>query len=261
MLKGNRAVLSASYLKKGESTVMKLSPAISKIIAPMFEEVGYSLYVLGRGDYVFQNGELTRNISFDHDKYAKKEVRVHFMAKSKFSSYGGIMFYLQYLKPDFFPPIPKQDDNEYLRDLTAQIISIVLPYMDLLVGNQVRLTRDMYEDLSQDTEERAQRFAKKFGLSPEYNEHGQAVDEILWSMQPDIQRRRESFYENLQDVLDLAAYAGECLNLKNGSVGQWYWDDRDCYCIRALGYDVLNRVVEAWAAGREIINYSLKGVF
>jgi len=245
---------------KKEMIIVKLKPAVSKIIAPMLEGAGYSLRVPGSGDYRFSNEGATRLIEFDHDKFAKKEVRVHFQVRSGTGN-SVAMFYLNYLRPEFFPPICEEADDEYLRRLTGQIISVVIPYMDLLERNEVRVTRDMHEELAKDTVARAQRFAKRYGLSSNYVEHGKTIDEILWSMQPDIQRRKADFYDHLQDILDLAAYVGECMNAKSGGPGGWYWREPYGYCIEAQGYDVLGRVAEAWQAGREIRNYALCGLF
>ncbi len=239
---------------------MKLRSAVTKIIAPMLAEAGYSLNMPGSGDYRFSNGSATRRIEFDHDKYAKKEVRVHFQVWSGTGS-SVAMFYLHYLKPDFFPPISEETDEDYLRRLTGQIISIVIPYMDLLERNEIHVTRDMHEDLARDTGARARRFAKQYGLSLNYDEHGKTLDDILWSMQPDIQRRKEDFFDHFQDILDLTAYAGECMNIRGGTPGRWYWREPYGYCIEAQGYDILRRVTEAWQAGREILNYALQGLF
>lgn len=234
------------------------------MIAPLLADVGYTLRGPASWDYTFvcENDSSRNSITFDHDKYLKSKVRVHFMMTPK-SNGLSVWFYLSYLNPDFFPPIHEEDEGEYLRRLTEQIISIVIPYMDLQAQNKIHITDDMYVELAKNTQERADRFAMKYNLSPVFETKGAKIDEIMWSLQSDIQHRSEDFYANLQEILDMAAYAGECMNLKNivPSSGQWFWNDRGCYCIRAMGYDILNRVAEAWTAGKEIRNYSLKGLF
>lgn len=241
---------------------MKLKPAIKSIIAPLLADAGYALRGPASRDYTFvcENDFSRNSITFDHDKYSKSEVRVHFMATPK-SDGLDVWFYLSYLKPDFFPPIHEEDESEYLRRLTGQIISIVTPYMDLQAQNRIHVTDDMYIELARNTRERADRFATKYNLSPVFETKGAKMDEIMWSLQSDIQHRSEDFYANLQEILDMAAYAGECMNTKYGMTGQWYWREPYGYCIKAQGYNILYRVMQAWIAGKEILNYSLKGLF
>jgi hypothetical protein len=230
-------------------------------------EVGYTLAPGGGGSYTFANEEVTRVITFDHGKYLPKELRVHFQMVPP-GRKKSISFYLEFLNPNFFPPIKIEqynDDSQYMHALLEQIIRIILPYMDILEKNVVSCNEEMYQSLSMDTFSRAERFASKWKLSLEPDESHGELDAILRSMQPRIWERKIDFYKHLPDIIDLAAYLGEVLNFRQGTPRQWYWRELSpterFFAIQATGYDVLSRVIAAWNAGQEIINYSLVGLF
>lgn len=236
---------------------MKLKAAIASIIAPMLEHVGYRLKISGPCEYLFLNQDGTRRINFDHNKYAKREVRVHFWLRTQVQ-HSVTSFYLSHLRTNFFPSIDKEDDNKYLLQLTEQIISIVIPYMDVLEQNEIVLTQNMYDELATDPVTQAKMFAEKYRLPQDFSAHGKMIEPILWAMQSGMQHRRDDFYNNLGKIINLAAYAGECMRRYNRT--QWEWNEE--HSQYGIGrYDILDRVAAAWTAGPEIINYGLTGVF
>lgn len=246
---------------------MNLKPLITKLVTPRMREVGYLLAPGGGGSYTFTNEGTTRVITFDHEKYLPKKLRVHFQMVPP-DRKNVIPFYVGFLNPNFFPPIKVEqysDDSQYVHALLEQMINIVLPYMDILEKNVVNCNAEMYQSLSTDTFSRAERFASKWKLSLEPDEvHGE-LDAILCSMQPHIWERKIDFFKHLSDIIDLAAYLGEVLNFREGTPRQWCWRELSSterfFAIQATGYDVLSRVISAWNAGQEITNYSLAGLF
>lgn len=246
---------------------MDLRRNVTRLIAPMLNKSGYLLNSAGGGSYSFANGEKTRIVTFDHEKYGARVLRVHFQVFSC-THKPLISFYLKYLNSEFFPPIAFDGDKNapynYIRALVPQIISIVIPYMDLIETNYVTVEQKSYEELAKNPIIRADRFRTRWEL-PQFDVGSSPdLDRILWSMQSSIQSRKKDYYTHLQEIIDLSAFLGELMNYKNGTPKQWYWRDLPgCrfYAVKAQGFDVLSRVSLAWVAGKEIENYSLKGFF
>lgn len=248
-----------------ETKKMKLKPLMNKYVVPALVGAGLTEYSFENGEYYFSNQDGNRHIIFCHSSYVKNWMRVHFHAQAPTERSQReliLVAELEYLKPNFFPKIEAEDDVGYIRKLTEQIVSIMLPYMDVIAANHIQEDEDMYRELSKDTPGRAKRFGEKYGLSVSERHLGGRMEKILESMQPDIAHRKEGFYKYYQEIIDLTAFAGEVLNHRGQCPGKWFWSsdqgDFDRYCIGALSYDILSRVISAWETGKEILNTSLE---
>ena len=87
------------------------------------------------------------------------------------------------------------------------------------------------------------------------------IDIILDGMRTDTAHRKEDFYKNKRDMVNLTAYFGELLAKSEGLPGRWIWrelhEGSPRFVIEAHSYDPLERLIAAWNFGQESFVYSI----
>jgi hypothetical protein len=232
-------------------------------------EQGYILIDPGGvANYTFCNQEHTKTIAFDLDKYMKRWIRVHFQIFFPLER-DMLSFNLEYLKPELFPKInvvyeTQEELDATLILLTDKIIEIIIPFMDVIQKNAVFQTLEMHEELAKGTIERAERFAEKWDLPLSTEPDMLHLDRVMDGLRKDVSQRKNDFYRNQGEIIDMAAYLGELMNIQENVPHQWYWrklsdsDSERFYATKAQGFDVLSRVIAAWNLGVEVMNYSFR---
>lgn len=170
--------------------------------------------------------------------------------------------------PDFCPESVLgwgYDSNlePFIDGVVKASVRTIFPYIDNMYLNCVEFLPEMSMDLAQDTRRRAADFIKKWGLSTRSGR--KLLDDlqtIINSMNGDSSMRRAAFYQNYDEIVNMAACFGELLSRADGTPHQWEWSDRsgqNCYVISAQSYNPLARIIDAWNFGSEVLNYSLAG--
>ena len=247
---------------------MRHKTLIKKLVAPRLQEQGFELLSYPPEYFFIREDAIERiQIFYDFSRGSPMELSISLHIKD----YHCVLFRRRELKQNFVKPVEKPivtikgDDERFINELTDQVVSIILPYLEQVSLLEIRPTLDMYEALACNTLLRAERFAAKWGL-PMHLEWAQGrVDQIIYDMQSDIEHRETDFYKHKEELLDLTAYVGEQWNLRSNVPSQWIWREnpyskKQEFIISGQNYDVLNRVISAWKYGREADDKSLRGI-
>ncbi|MCI9264636.1 MAG: hypothetical protein HFF06_08695 [Oscillospiraceae bacterium] len=237
---------------------------LQQILLPKLQPLGYQFQVLGRGNFAFVKTDQTQAIIVDHSKYLPHKLRFIFQIRPIH-----LEFELAKLYPGLCPSSQLTYNSQeelinYLSAVADDITDFIIAYMNIMEQNYVFSTVEQSVRLSEAPIERALRFSSRWGLSMSpYRANLLRLDEILEQMKTDIAHRKKDFFDNEDDILDLAAYFGEILSISKGFPHQWEWRNQDSptykrFVITASKYDPLERVIQAWNCGSELKNCSLK---
>jgi hypothetical protein len=243
---------------------MYIQRALKKVAVPALSKLGYTMEKLGGSSYAFMKADQTRGIIIDTESYPPKKLRFCFYV------YGERPFFLELsnFKPQFCPvsalTYQTQEELEvYLSQVVQAAETTILPFLDAMADNVVTETTEMSRKLSENTAQRARRFAAAWNLKMESTKENLIrLDDIMKSMKTVPEKRKEDFIRQEEEIIDLAAYFGELIAINRGMPGRWMWrgiDEGDPqFVIEYHSYDPLERVIHAWNFGEEAITYALK---
>lgn len=242
---------------------MRVKSAIIKKAVPALNNYGFTFQMPGRSDYLFMKGDGTQSISITMGRFNPKKIKVTYnvYCTSPFSLELGS------LNTEFCPAsgmtYSTQEELElYIEEVINDSLNIILPFLRIMENNRVFNSYELSRELSIGTTERVKRACSKWNLSQmPSRENLKRLDIIMNGMRTDTACRKDDFYKNKSDIIDLAAYFGELLAISRGMPGQWGWHELSKgsprFVIQANSYDPLERLIAAWNFGLESFVYSI----
>lgn len=244
---------------------MNYKSIVNKIMSADMKKAGFSFSVLGTNHFYFENGDGTRQVLIDTERYGPRELRFAYQATGKHH----FRFYLNNLDPAFCPVAKQTYETKeelvfYLESVTRETIQIILPYLDVMEDNYVEYEEPLSQQMFLNLQERISRFQKAWGFSLQYEAAQlKKLDAIMDSMRSTISARKEDFYRHKEEFLDLSACYGELLNAKSHTPGNWVRKESNPghfeYVVGPTRYNPLWRAMFAWNFGPEVAQYSLQG--
>lgn len=241
---------------------MNTARYIKQIASPAFDGCGYT-YKSTRGAICAFRKE--RTDGFSEVIFSRNRAK---MILATYFTSGIHEFPLKYdlFSPDFCPESALgwgYDSNlePFIDGVVKASVRAVFPYIDNMYLNCVEFSPEMSIDLAKDTRRRAADFVKKWSLSTRSGRKLlNDLQTIINSMNGDSSMRQAAFYQNYDEIINMAACFGELLSRAYGTPHQWEWSDRsgqNCYVISAQSYNPMARIIDAWNFGKEVSNYSL----
>lgn len=244
---------------------MNYKSILSKIMAPEMEKAGFTFSILSTNNFCFQNGNQTRQVLIDTERYAHRNLRFAYQVTGQHN----FRFYLKHLDPAFCPAANQTYESReglttYLECVTRDTIQIILPYLDTMEENYIEYDDSLSLQMALDIQARIKRFREKWKIDLLYDPAClKKLDVIMDTMRTTISSRKADFKRHQEDFLDLTAFYGELLNAESGTAGMWTWSEVDPghpeYVVGPTRYNPLRRTIFAWNFGPEVAQYSLQG--
>ena len=257
------------------------------MFAPIIAEYGFTpKYELELGDreFRFYNNDGTIHISISKETF--RPLKEHTLSVGywmhKPDGTGLDFIDSSWFAPEFgleniSPCYKSQAELEpMLNQIAEATVNNVLPYLNKRFQFLVTATDEMYEFLSDKPIAQAEIFAKNHGLSMEKTiENWIRLEEILLELRGNnIMRRKESFFQNIKEIIASTAYYGELERRTRKESLQWKWilekyDMAGVYsesryfelCAEEGQIETLGQVINFWNGFPEItgvrIHYSL----
>lgn len=248
---------------------MQVKAAIKRIVVPELQQHGFTISGDFGPTYGFRSKDNSMTVVLELEKFWPKKLRVFYRFRSDEPvRESPPALELKYFKPTFchaqegLSYQTQEELNSFLILLVEDTINIVIPYMQIMQKNYVASTYAMVQKLASMPRQRAERFSERHGLPIEPKKDMlRQLDSILDSMKKDIHCRKTEFYENEDDIIDMAAYFGELICKHEEVSSLWTW--RNIYGTPLFGagktkFDPLRRVLMAWNFGSETTNASLQ---
>jgi hypothetical protein len=217
---------------------VRFKAALKKIAVPAFAEIGYHTFFEDARCFEFRNADDTIRITIDNDRYAPHHIRLRYDARV--GDFFQILFNNESLSSEFgvndtYYYDTQGELEEKLEYLIGKTRTLVLPYLDCLVEQYVIGDTKMYEILAENTVEKAENFAKKHDLPMLINdETTRALEEYLLKLRgSDTSKRKSSFIDNINSIVEAAAFLGEAIRINNQKDSKWIWIEKNtCYAIQ-----------------------------
>lgn len=128
---------------------MNYKSIVNKIMSADMKKAGFSFSVLGTNHFYFENGDGTRQVLIDTERYGPRELRFAYQATGKHH----FRFYLNNLDPAFCPVAKQTYETKeelvfYLESVTRETIQIILPYLDVMEDNYVEYEEPLSQQAS-----------------------------------------------------------------------------------------------------------------
>ena len=172
------------------------------------------------------------------------------------------------LKAEFCPISAIRYSNQeefetYVEEVMKETIDIIFPFLYIIKDNRVFSSNELSQELAHGITEHVNRACSKWSLSQiPSRENLKMIDMIMNGMRTDTYHRKEDFFKNINDIIDLAAYFGELIAQSKGAPGRWIWCEvcpgKPRFVIEVNGYDPLERLISAWNFGPESIVHSIE---
>jgi len=220
---------------------MNIKRTIRKIADKTMAEYGFEFdesesgKVDSRGGVYFykstKNG-CFREIYFQTDSYAKEmEVRLSFVNPNDTSQNIGIagLNNFTYEVDRFYYKGKKYDTQEKLEGLITELLELIvcyaIPAFEIMEKPLIYPDEEMYRELSKNTKEKAEWFAKEYGLTFDISYEG--FFEQVNKLQSIVRSKKGSYEELKPFFINAAAYFGELLIIDMGENSRW--DDNSEY--------------------------------
>lgn len=242
---------------------MKIKTVLMERMAPVLENYGYTMEVLGRLHYAFSTKNDSRVINIDTQRLFPNMLRFYYNVNGKNSFILNLNdFNAEFCYVSQLTYSNHEELEHYIDEVTKATVTIINPYLDIMEENYVTRMPEMYVALAESTGHRAREFAHRWNLSMEpRQENIKKLNDIMSNMKKNISKRKEEFFLNKDELINLTAYYGELMSIEWDKPGCWEWrkiaENRIFYAVQANGYDVLGRIIWAWNFGSE--TYGLKG--
>ena len=214
---------------------MSLKTAANKIFAPIVAEYGFTQnhgFELGESEVRFYNADGSLGITISKETFRPLKQHTlsvnYWIRKSGWPGTDGLSAssFAPEFGTDVGPFYMNQAELESkLKQIAEATAKNVLPYLSRRAQFFVWPTHEMYKLLSEGPIEQAEAFAERHGLSmQEEKENWIRLEEILLELRgEDELRRKDTFFQNLEEVMAAAAYLGEIKRRFGRHPSQWKW--------------------------------------
>lgn len=243
---------------------MKIKAVIMNKAVPILARQGFSFYNPGKNHYLFVKHDGIQKVSITTEKYNPSRIRVTYIMNCEHP----FTLELANLKAEFCPisamTYSTQEEFEaYVEEVMKETIDIIFPFLYLMKDNRVFSSNELSQELAHGITEHVNRACSKWSLSQiPSRENIKMIDMIMNGMRTDTYHRKEDFFKNINDIIDLAAYFGELIAQSKGAPGRWIWREvcpgNPRFVIEVNGYDPLERLISAWNFGPESIVHSIE---
>ena len=150
--------------------------------------------------------------------------------------------------------------KKHLTDVARFIVQTIIPLFDCLARPKRSTTRELYEELSVDTQKKAMAFAKQHGLS--WRLGPSCIRKMVIATEEIIKEVQFKPFEEVKDLLlGATAYLGELVRKTYG--GKWVWGYNKVYLLGNIGghedlcSGFLENTLEYWQVP-ELYHYTLR---